>query len=89
MQVIEILTSRRYERLLHRVYMSPVGRLLTALKGFSNPFWSIASKKFAQGAVGPVTAIQGPYLRTTSTFGTIEYPQLVGKNPITYIGLGW
>lgn len=57
-------------------------------EGVADPF-SLTSKMFAQGAEGPVTAVQGPFLRTTSTWGTVEYPQLVGKNPITYIGIGW
>jgi RHS repeat-associated protein len=69
--------------------MSLAGRALTGMKGFANPFWSVASRMFAQGAVGPVSVVQGPVLRITSTWGTVEYPQLIGKNPITYIGIGW
>ncbi len=66
-----------------------VGRVLTGLGGFANPLWSTASRLFAQGAVGGVTVVQGPVLRVASTWGTVEYPQLIGKNPITYVGAGW
>jgi hypothetical protein len=69
--------------------MTAAGRTLTALGRFGDPLWSAASRMYAQGAVGPVTAVQGSFLRLTSIWGTTEYPQLIGKNPITYIGIGW
>lgn len=69
--------------------MTAAGRTLTALGQFGKPLWPLASRMFAQGAAGPVTAVQGSFLRLTSIWGTTEYPQLVGKNPITYIGIGW
>jgi RHS repeat-associated protein len=69
--------------------MTAAGRTLTALGRFGDPLWSAASRMYAQGAVGPVTVFQGPVLRVVSTWGTVEYPQLIGKNPITYIGIGW
>jgi hypothetical protein len=74
--------------------MSPAGRILSTLGDLApRSWWTGASHLFAEGASGPVVAIQGFALRLLpdlNTWAGAEYPILSQNgNPITYLGAGW
>jgi RHS repeat-associated protein len=68
--------------------MTPAGQWLGSVAPNSQLLWGAASRAFASGATGPVTAVQGDFIRMQSVWTTIEYPLLYGKNPINYVSGG-